>query len=335
MHRRRLLFILMGLGVLLCACAGLSLSVGSIPIPLRTILEAIMSPFQSSSASTDGQLKAILLEIRIPRIVLAATVGMALSVAGASFQALLRNPLADPHVLGVSSGAALGALLSIFLGGQQTVSTPLASFLGAVATIVAVYFLGGHGAKTSPHSLLLAGIITSSFLSSVIIFLQTWLSGRQLQQITFWLMGDFSSISVPYLRWILLAVVLCVMLIMGESGNLNVLLSGEVEAQHLGVNVKRVKQVVYLGAALLTGLAVSISGSIGFVGLLVPHIVRMAFGTDYRVLIPASALTGAAFALLADTVARTALAPAELPVGAVTALTGAPVFIYLLRKGRG
>lgn len=335
MHRRRLFFILMGLGVVLAACVGLSLSVGSIPIPFRTILGTLLPSFRPASDASPDQLRAILLEIRIPRILLAATVGMALSVAGASFQALLRNPLADPHVLGVSSGAALGALLSIYLGGQQTVSTPLASFLGAVVTIVAVYFLGGHGARTSPHSLLLAGIITSSFLSSIIIFLQTWLSGRQLQQITFWLLGDFSAVGVPHLVWISMAVLICVLLIMLESGNLNVLLSGEVEAQHLGVNVKRVKQVVYLGAALLTGLAVSISGSIGFVGLLVPHIVRMAFGTDYRLLIPASALTGAAFALLADTVARTALAPAELPVGAVTALTGAPVFIYLLRKGRG
>jgi iron complex transport system permease protein len=332
---RRVILILVGLILLLGACALTALSIGSIKIPYGVICETLVGACLPWSRLFGDEMTAILLEIRIPRIFLAATVGMALSVAGASFQALLRNPLADPHVLGVSSGAALGAILSILFGSHQTMSTPLASFIGALITIVVVYSLGGQGKNASPHSLLLAGIITSSFLSAIIIFLQTYLSGRQLQQITFWLLGDFSAIGVPHLGWIALMVVLCVLLILLESGNLNVLLSGEVEAQHLGVNVKRVKQLVYLFAALLTGLAVSVSGSIGYVGLLVPHIVRMALGSDYRLLIPASALAGASFAIMADTVARTALAPAELPVGAVTALTGAPVFIYLLRKGRG
>jgi iron complex transport system permease protein len=331
---QRVLSISLGLSLLLVLVSFLALSIGSVKIPITEIVYAIGTRLLGIENPLSRESQSIVLDIRIPRIFLAMTVGMALSVAGASFQALLRNPLADPHVLGVSSGAALGAMISIVLGIQYTVGTPLASFIGALITIMVVYFLGTHGHQSSTHTLLLAGIITSSFLSAIIIFLQTYLSGRQLQQITFWLLGDFSSIDVPHLRLIFVAVLVCIILILFRSGDLNVLISGELEAEHLGVNVKWLKRSVYLLAALLTGLAVSVSGSIGYIGLLVPHIVRMTFGTDYRLLVPASALAGASFAVLADTLARTLLAPAELPVGAITALTGAPMFIYLLRKGR-
>jgi iron complex transport system permease protein len=331
---QRVLSISLGLSLLLILVSFLALSIGSAKIPITEIVYAIGTRLLGIENPLSRESQSIVLDIRIPRIFLAMTVGMALSVAGASFQALLRNPMADPHVLGVSSGAALGAMISIVLGIQYTVGTPLASFIGALITIMVVYFLGTHGHQSSTHTLLLAGIITSSFLSAIIIFLQTYLSGRQLQQITFWLLGDFSSIDVPHLRLIFVAVLVCIILILFRSGDLNVLISGELEAEHLGVNVKWLKRSVYLLAALLTGLAVSVSGSIGYIGLLVPHIVRMTFGTDYRLLVPASALAGASFAVLADTLARTLLAPAELPVGAITALTGAPMFIYLLRKGR-
>jgi len=331
---RRVLSISLGLSLILALVSLLALSIGSAKIPAREILHTIGTRLFNAENPLSREYESILFDIRLPRVFLAMSVGMALSVAGASFQALLRNPLADPHVLGVSSGAALGAMLSIVLGIQYTVGTPLASFIGALVTITFVYFLGTHGHHSSTHTLLLAGIITSSFLSAIIIFLQTYLSGRQLQQITFWLLGDFSSIDVPHLRLIFAAILGCIVLILFRSGDLNVLISGELEAEHLGVNVKWLKRSVYLLAALLTGLAVSVSGSIGYIGLLVPHIVRMMFGTDYRLLIPASALAGASFAVLADTLARTLLAPAELPVGAITALTGAPMFIYLLRKGR-
>ncbi|MEW5978359.1 MAG: iron ABC transporter permease [Acidobacteriota bacterium] len=331
---QRLATVSLALGLTLVGVSLLSVTLGSVTIPTAEILSAILQKLFHQHSRLSSEEQAILFDLRIPRIFLAVTVGMALSVAGASFQALLRNPLADPHVLGVSSGAALGAIISIILDLQFTLGTSVASFLGALITIVVVYFLGTHGKAASTQTLLLAGIVTSSFLSAAIIFLQTYLSGRQLQQITFWLLGDFSSIDVAHLGWIFLAVMACILLIALVSGDLNVLITGELEAQHLGVNVKRLKRSVYLLAALLTGLAVSISGSIGYMGLLVPHIVRMAFGNDYRLLIPASALAGASFAVLADVIARTALAPAELPVGAITALTGAPMFIYLLRRTR-
>jgi iron complex transport system permease protein len=332
--RQRVLVVSLGLSLVLVLLSLLALSIGTAKIPAREIVHMMVTHGFNAQTPVSPENESILFDIRIPRVFLAMSVGMALSVAGASFQALLRNPLADPHVLGVSSGAALGAMLSIVLGIQYTVGTPLASFIGALVTITVVYFLGTHGRASSTHTLLLAGIISSSFLSAIIIFLQTYLSGRQLQQITFWLLGDFSSIDVPHLRLIFAAILICIVLIFFRSGDLNVLISGELEAEHLGVNVKWLKRSVYLLAALLTGLAVSVSGSIGYIGLLVPHIVRMMFGTDYRLLLPASALAGASFAVLADMLARTLLAPAELPVGAITALTGAPMFIYLLRKGR-
>jgi iron complex transport system permease protein len=274
----------------------------------------------------------IVFNIRLPRILMGVLVGASLSVAGAGFQALLRNPLADPYVLGVSSGAALGAILSLVFASGPTVITPLAAFAGAGAAITLVYFLGRRGGQLDSYTLLLAGIITASFLSAVIIFLMTRLSGRDLRGMAFWLMGDLSSSSPIPVGWLFLVLVIAIGAIYTTAADLNLLLSGEQEAIHLGVDVPRVKLVVYLGASLLTGLAVSVSGAIGFVGLLVPHLIRLLFGSDYRVLIPATALGGAIVIVLADALARTIAAPTELPVGAVTALVGAPMFLYLLRR---
>jgi iron complex transport system permease protein len=180
--------------------------------------------------------------------------------------------------------------------------------------------------------LLLAGIVTASFLSAVIMFLMTILSSRDLRGMAFWLMGDLSSAPAVDLRWLYLLLIVAVGSIYTTSSDLNLILTGEQEASHLGVNVRRVKFVVYVGASLLTGLAVSVSGAIGYVGLLVPHVMRMLFGTDYRVLIPASAIGGAIIVVAADLLARTVVAPTELPVGAMTAIAGAPVFIYLMRR---
>jgi iron complex transport system permease protein len=285
---------------------------------------------QSDQVSSDFRL--IILNIRWPRILLAMIVGAALSVAGASFQALLRNPLADPYVLGVSSGAALGSILSLIWASQLPGATPFGAFAGAVAATAAVYFLGRREGELDSYALLLGGIITASFLSALIMFLMTTISGRELRGMAFWLMGDLSTPSPVSSGWLLLVLVLGVAAIYTTAADLNLLLGGEQEALHLGVDVVRVKLVVYLGASVLTGLAVSVSGAIGYVGLIVPHLVRLLFGSDYRLLIPATALGGAIALVLADTLARTLVSPTELPVGAMTAMVGAPVFIYLLRR---
>ncbi|MFZ0818647.1 MAG: iron ABC transporter permease [Candidatus Acidiferrales bacterium] len=270
---------------------------------------------------------------RLPRIQLSILVGAALSVAGAGFQALLRNPLADPYVLGVSSGGALGAILALILLPHFLLATPLAAFVGAIATIAAVYFLGRRQGQLDSTTLLLAGIISASFLSAMIIFLMTNTSGSNLRGMPFWLMGDLSTPLPDAMHWVLFAgLIMGVGAIYTTAADLNLITTGEREAMHLGVEVTRVKLVVYISASLLTGLAVSMSGAIGYVGLLVPHVMRMIFGPDYRLLIPASAIGGAIALLAADTLARTVMAPTELPVGAVTAMAGAPLFIYLLRR---
>ena len=261
--------------------------------------------------------------------------GAALSVSGASFQALLRNPLADPYVLGVSSGAALGSILALIIAPQISAGHAARRFYWSDRNDCGVYFLGRREGQLDSTTLLLGGIISASFFSAIIMFLMTTLTGRDLRGMVFWLMGDLSTPVPATMQWIFTVGLLAgIGAIYSTSADLNLLLTGEREAIHLGVDVTRVKLVVYVSASLLTALAVSASGAIGYVGLLVPHAVRLIFGSDYRLLIPASALVrrdchrSGRYAG-----AHRLCAPTELPVGAMTAMAGAPVFIYLLRRG--
>ncbi len=321
------------LAVVLLAVMLLALKLGAVPISVTDLLLDLGRVALGQRGQLSTEYRLIVFELRLPRILLGILVGAALSVAGAGFQALLRNPLADPYVLGVSSGAALGAILSLIASPQVPQITPLAAFAGAGLTIAAVYFLGRREGQLDSGTLLLAGIVTASFLSAVIMFLMTTLAGRDLRGMAFWLMGDLSTPLPPGLRWIFVVGLLAATAaIYTTAADLNLLLTGEREAMHLGVHITRVKLVVYIAASALTGLAVSVSGAIGYVGLLVPHVMRLLFGTDYRLLIPTAALGGAITIVLADTLARTVVAPTELPVGAMTAMAGAPVFIYLLRR---
>ena len=330
--RRLVLTCTMLAGVLLVVVF-LSLKFGTWSISLYDLVAQMVRTAMGHGDQVSSDFRLIVLDIRWPRIVLAMIVGASLSVAGAGFQALLRNPLADPYVLGVSSGAALGSILSLIWAWRVPGATPLGAIAGALLATTAVYFLGRRGGELDSYALLLGGIITASFLSALIMFLMTTVSsGRELRGIAFWLMGDLSTPSPVAPTWLLLALLLGVAAIYTTAADLNLLLGGEQEALHLGVDVVRVKLVVYLGASMLTGLAVSVSGAIGYVGLIVPHLIRLLFGSDYRLLIPASALGGAIAVVFADTLARTLVSPTELPVGAMTALVGAPVFIYLLRR---
>jgi iron complex transport system permease protein len=319
------------LGVLFVVVV-ISLRMGAYPIGVTDIVMTLFKGAIGRTGEIPSEFSLVVFGLRLPRIALGILVGAALSTAGAGFQALLRNPLADPYVLGVSSGAALGAIVSLIVLPFTPGAVQVAAFAGAAATITAVYFLGRRGRQLDSATLLLAGIVTASFLSAVIMFLMTILSSRDLRGMAFWLMGDLSSAPAVDLRWLYLVLVIAAGSIYTTSSDLNLILTGEQEARHLGVNVKRVKLVVYVGASLLTGLAVSVSGAIGYVGLLVPHVMRMLFGTDYRLLIPASAIGGAIIVVAADLLARTIVAPTELPVGAMTAIAGAPVFIYLMRR---
>jgi iron complex transport system permease protein len=327
--RRNVLLLLLALAGALVLIDFGALALGGVHLSLGEVWSGLLGGHPGSEASV------IVRDIRLPRILLAMLVGAALAVSGTGLQALLRNPLADPYVLGISSGAALGAIVALWIGGRLASATPLTAFAGAVLTMSWVYLLGRRAGRLSSYTLLLAGVVTASFLSAMILFVLTLLSTRDVRGTAFWLMGDLSVVTDVQIRFLTPAIILAIVALYAFSKDLNVLLLGEGEAAHLGVNVARVEFAVYLLTSLLTGLAVSVSGAIGYLGLLVPHLGRMLVGNDHRTLIPTAAFGGAIMLVLSDTLARTVISPAELPVGAVTAVAGAPVFIYLLRRTTG
>jgi len=324
--RRNAIVVSAATGLLLLLVALVSLGIGGVHVSLEQVWRSL------TGSGAERQSITIVRELRLPRVLLAALVGAALGVSGAVLQALLRNPLADPYVLGISSGAALGEILALWLGGLWASAAPVLAFGGALATTAWVYLLGRRGGRLASYTLVLAGVITASFLSAVILFVLTLLSTRDVRGTAFWLMGDLSVVTSARLGVLAPTIALAIVGLYALAKDLNVMLLGDVEAAHLGVPVARVETTVFLLASLLTGLAVSVSGAIGYLGLLVPHVGRMMVGSDHRLLLPVAALGGAATLVLADTLARSVVAPLELPVGAVTAVAGAPVFIYLLRR---
>ncbi len=281
--------------------------------------------------------ETIILQMRLPRVTLGFLVGASLSVAGASFQGLLRNPLADPYTIGVSSGAALGATIALFfqttLGITFQPGIPFFAFLGALIALFFIYNLARVGRVVPVTTLLLAGVVVSSFLSAVISLLML-LAGEHIRGIFFWLVGGLSLRTWSHVFLVLPYVIIGSAVIFFWSRDLNVILLGEESAANLGIDVERVKKIVLVAASLITGAVVSVSGMIGFVGLIIPHGVRMIVGPDHRVLIPTSALAGGIYLIWIDSLARVVMAPVEVPVGIITAFLGAPFFIYLLRSKR-
>jgi iron complex transport system permease protein len=328
------------LAAILFAVVILALKLGAVQVSLYGLTHDLVQVLLGHSNNISSDYVLIVLNIRLPRILLAIVVGASLSVAGVSFQALLRNPLADPYVLGISTGAAVGSIIALIIENQLNLPpdyagliTPFGAFLGAAITIAAVYILGRRDGQVDSNTLLLGGIITASFLAAIVTFLMSTLAGSNLRGASYWLMGSLSTLPPKSLLYLLaVGFLVAAGAIYTTASDLNLLLAGEKEAMHLGVDVPRVRIVVYLAASILTGLAVSVSGAIGYVGLLVPHVMRLIFGSDHRMLLPASALGGAIALVVADTAARTLVAPSELSVGAVTAMVGAPFFIYLLRR---
>lgn len=276
---------------------------------------------------------AILFEIRLPRILLAAAVGCSLAAAGASYQALLRNPLAEPYLLGISNGAAVGTMMALLFFSGYEWSRPLIAFSGALLATLVVYRLAQGRAGASPERLILSGVIVTTFLSSAIVFVTTMLDATRIRSFTFWLLGDLSGTSSSLLAVTILVGIGGAAFLAANARSLNLMMLGERDAFDLGVEVVRVRLIVFIAASLLVGSSVASSGSVGYVGLVVPHLVRLSLGSDNRIAIPAAAICGAIFVVVADTVARTVIAPRELPVGAITALIGAPLFIYLLKRG--
>lgn len=315
--------------VFLTLIMGLSLFLGSAQI---SPVEILMAFFKKGSLS-EGTAQVVF-HLRLPRILFAATVGYALSLGGVVFQAVLRNPLADPFILGVSSGAGFGAVIAILLGLGFGWGVPLFAFFGALLSIATVLAIGRRDIGVESSTILLSGVIVNAFLTAFIMFFISTSSDARLHSMLFWLYGDLSQAKYwpLYLIWPVL--VGCTALIYGFSRHLNIITIGEEMAAQVGVRLESVVWINVISVSLLMGLVVSFSGIIGFVGLLVPHLMRMLLGSDHRILIPASALGGAMFMIIADTIARTIISPNELPVGVVTAFVGAPFFIYLL-KTRG
>lgn len=321
--------------LVLIGAAAVAVSVGAVPFTLREIGAILLSPLGLPCGEIDPVKKDILLQLRLPRVILAGAVGAALATSGAAFQGLFRNPMADSYVIGVSSGAALGAVAAMLAGlppawgGMGMV--PLFAFAGGAATLILVYRMARVGGEVPVMPLLLAGIAVSAFLSALVSLL-TYFSDEKLHQVVFWIMGGLSGATWAKVKMMVPYTLLGFAAVYFYSRELNALLFGEETAHHLGIDIEKVKKILLLGSSLLVAAAVSTSGVIGFVGLVVPHFIRLLIGPDHRHLLPASALLGAALLTVTDTLGRTVIAPRELPVGIITAILGAPLFLYLLRK---
>jgi len=282
-----------------------------------------------------GPAADIVLRVRLPRVLLGALVGACLAVSGVLFQAMLRNPLADPYVLGVSGGAALGGVLVLSLGstiGLGYAAVPPAAFAGSILTTAMLYAIAGVNIRFSTTSLLLTGVVFNAFASAAIVFLASMAGLTESASIFLWLIGSLSSIRVEVSGWVAAFLVLGLGLTIPLARSLNLSALGGESAEQLGVDIDRQRRVVLIASSLMVGAAVSVAGLVGFVGLIIPHLLRLIFGPDHRLLIPASALGGAAFLVVCDALARTVLDGRELPVGAITALVGGPLFLWLLRR---
>jgi iron complex transport system permease protein len=326
---------------LLVLSVTVSLSLGSAKLPLSDVWGVLLSKLPAVGGWLEGgwaeSTEQIILKIRLPRVALALLVGACLSLAGAGFQGVLRNPLADPYTLGVASGAAVGAALLIHFGLQAFFlgmwSVPLSAFVFALASLLLVLRLANIQGKYRLETVILSGVVVSAFLSSVVSLLVSF-SDRVVNEIVFWLMGSLAMRGWPFALVLLPHLALGAAALLALGRTLNLFALGEKQAAHLGVNVTRTRLAVLVVATLLAAAAVSVAGTIGFVGLVVPHLMRLLAGPDYRVLLPLSALYGGIYVLWADTLARTMLAPAEIPLGVVTAFLGAPFFAWLLRRSK-
>ncbi|MEX2584098.1 MAG: iron ABC transporter permease [Gemmatimonadota bacterium] len=328
MSPRQVVVRLLLLATIAVAALVLSVRVGAVSMTTMGVLEAIGGEGDPASI-------AIVRQLRLPRAVVASLVGAALAASGATFQALLRNPLAEPYILGVSGGAAVGAVGAIVLGiaTRATWIVPAAAFVGAIVAVLTVLRIAASvGRSLDTRVLLLAGVVVGSFFNACILLALTLTDAESFRSAIFWMMGSFAGASWTSAGIFTAYFVPALALLVALGRPLNLMAIGEETAAHLGASVETVKLLAYGTASLLTAAAVAVSGVIGFVGLIIPHVIRIAWGGDYRFLIPASALLGAAFLVSADSIARIAAAPTELPVGVVTAFVGVPFFVWLLRR---
>ena len=320
---RRLLLIIACLALLGVSAMAVSLSVGSMQLPLTEVLSGLCDPAASSAA--------VVRELRLPRTLAAFACGGLLALAGALMQVLLRNPLADPYILGISGGAGVGALFAIFFGLGVAGLNGFA-FAGALLAILIVFGLAHGDGSWTQTRLLLTGVMVAAGCGALITLLLSIAPEERLRGMLFWLMGDFSQGVNP--AFALMSLLLMIFLVAPLARDLNILIRGNDTAKALGVSVHFVRTAIYLVASMATAVSVTTAGSVGFVGLVIPHLTRMVVGNDQRILLPTAVMSGGIFLVLADTLARVLIAPQQLPVGVITALIGVPVFLYLLNRTR-
>ena len=327
----RMILVLGTLLAVLAAIVLIALATGPSTIGVREVVDLLLRGTGEPAA------RDIVLGVRLPRVILGLLVGAALATAGAIFQALLRNPLADPYVLGVSGGAALAGIAVLALGGVFGIPTsmvPIAAFGGGLLATILLYWVSGGPGRSGPTGLLLTGVVFNAFASAGIVFLASIAGFFDGSRIFLWLIGHLSAVEIDAVGMVTASVAVGLVVAVTLSRSLNLIALGDESAAQLGVPVDSHRRLLLLSTSLMVGAAVAVSGLIGFVGLIVPHALRLVIGSDHRLLIPAAALTGAGFLVLSDTLARTVLDGRELPVGAVTALIGGPLFIFLLRRSQ-
>jgi iron complex transport system permease protein len=326
---KRLSVITLSLLVVLLVAMFLGISMGSTTSGIKMVFQSLLKAKES-----DPMLDTIIWQIRFPRVLLAALVGAALSLGGLVFQALLRNPLAEPYILGISGGSAIGAIIGILMGFSRFPGVSLTAFAGSIAILLLILVMSSGQTILRKDALLLSGVMVNAFCAAVIMFLVSMTQDSRLHNIIFWLMGDLSMIDIGHAGILAAIVCPCFILIFWFSNSMNLLLMGKEMAQTLGVNIKVVTVILLVTTSFMVSATVSYCGLVGFVGLVVPHLLRLVFGPDHRVLVPACILGGGAYLVFCDVLARVLPKQGEMPAGVITAMIGAPLFIFLLKKTR-
>jgi iron complex transport system permease protein len=326
---KRLSVITLSLLVVLLISMFLGISMGSTTSGIKMVFQSLLKAKES-----DPMLDTIIWQIRFPRVLLAALVGAALSLGGLVFQALLRNPLAEPYILGISGGSAIGAIIGILMGFSRFPGVSLTAFAGSIAILLLILVMSSGQTILKKDALLLSGVMVNAFCAAVIMFLVSMTQDSRLHNIIFWLMGDLSMVDIGHAGILAAILCPCFILVFWFSNPMNLLLMGKEMAQTLGVNIKAVTVILLVTTSFMVSATVSYCGLVGFVGLVVPHLLRLVFGPDHRVLVPACILGGGAYLVYCDVLARVLPKQGEMPAGVITAMIGAPLFIFLLKKTR-
>jgi iron complex transport system permease protein len=326
---KRLSIISLSLLLVLLIAMFLGISMGSTTSGIKIVFQSLLK-----SRESDPMLDTIIWQIRFPRVLLATLVGAALSLGGLVFQALLRNPLAEPYILGISGGSAIGAIIGILIGFSRFPGVSLMAFAGSIAILLLILVMSSGQTILKKDALLLSGVMVNAFCAAVIMFLVSMTQDSRLHNIIFWLMGDLSMVDMGHVGILAAILCPCFILIFWFSNSMNLLLMGKEMAQTLGVNIKSVTVILLVTTSFMVSATVSYCGLVGFVGLVVPHLLRLVFGPDHRVLVPACVLGGGAYLVSCDILARVLPKQGEMPAGVITAMIGAPLFIFLLKKTR-